>query len=280
MLDDLNQRLDDVIDTERQGIERRLSESRERLARQQARQRGEPPFEASETASATEEEPYDESLHELLERMAARKQSQLDALPPDPAGRIKSLMDYEFMDPTARQKFQELLASLQQQMLQQTFQGMQQAIQSMTPEDLANLRNMLHDLNEMLEERQRGGQPDFERFMHKYGHYFGQDLKNLDELLDYLARQMAAMQSLLDSMTPEMRQQLQDALDAALQDPGIREELAQLAYNLGQLMPDNPYAQSYQFRGGEELTLSQAMRLMEHLREMQELEAQLGGVRD
>ncbi|MCM8749886.1 VWA domain-containing protein [Thermomicrobiaceae bacterium CFH 74404] len=284
VLDDLNQRLDDVIDTERQGIERRLSESRERLARQQARQRGEPPFEASgqasEIASEAEEEPYDESLHELLERMAARKQSQLDALPPDPAGRIKSLMDYEFMDPTARQKFQELLASLQQQMLQQTFQGMQQAIQSMTPEDLANLRNMLHDLNEMLEERQRGGQPDFERFMHKYGHYFGQDLKNLDELLDYLARQMAAMQSLLDSMTPEMRQQLQDALDAALQDPGIREELAQLAYNLGQLMPDNPYAQSYQFSGGEELTLSQAMRLMEHLREMQELEEQLEGVRD
>uniref|UniRef100_A0A7C2W7C7 VWA domain-containing protein n=2 Tax=Thermorudis TaxID=1649508 RepID=A0A7C2W7C7_9BACT len=280
VLDDLNQRLDDVIDTERQGIERRLSESRERLARQQVRQRGEPPFEASEIASEAEEEPYDESLHELLERMAARKQSQLDALPPDPAGRIKSLMDYEFMDPTARQKFQELLASLQQQMLQQTFQGMQQAIQSMTPEDLANLRNMLHDLNEMLEERQRGGQPDFERFMHKYGHYFGQDLKNLDELLDYLARQMAAMQSLLDSMTPEMRQQLQDALDAALQDPGIREELAQLAYNLGQLMPDNPYAQSYQFSGGEELTLSQAMRLMEHLREMQELEEQLEGVRD
>ena len=280
VLDDLNQRLDDVIDTERQGIERRLSESRERLARQQVRQRGEPPFEASEIASEAEEEPYDESLHELLERMAARKQSQLDALPPDPAGRIKSLMDYEFMDPTARQKFQELLASLQQQMLQQTFQGMQQAIQSMTPEDLANLRNMLHDLNEMLEERQRGGQPDFERFMHKYGHYFGQDLKNLDELLDYLARQMAAMQSLLDSMTPEMRQQLQDALDAALQDPGIRQELAQLASNLGQLMPDNPYAQSYQFSGGEELTLSQAMRLMEHLREMQELEEQLEGVRD
>lgn len=284
VLDDLNQRLDDVIETERQGIERRLAESRERLARQQARQRGEPQpaagSPAADAGSGDEEEPYDESLHELLERMAARKQSYLDALPPDPAGRIKSLMDYEFMDPTARQKFQELLASLQQQMLQQTFQGLQQAIQSMTPEDLANLRNMLRELNELLEERHRGGQPDFERFMHKYGHYFGQDIKSLDELLDYLARQMAAMQSLLDSMTPEMRQQLQDALDAALQDPGIRQELAQLAYNLGQLMPDNPYAQSYQFSGGEELTLSQAMRLMEHLREMQELEEQLEGVRD
>ena len=53
---------------------------------------------------------YDENIHKLLERMAARNQQALEQLPGDPAGRIKELNDYEFMDPAARQKFQDLLA--------------------------------------------------------------------------------------------------------------------------------------------------------------------------
>ena len=36
---------------------------------------------------------------------------QLDELPPDPPGQIQGLQDYDFMDPNARQKFQELLDS-------------------------------------------------------------------------------------------------------------------------------------------------------------------------
>ncbi|HVX31065.1 MAG TPA: VWA domain-containing protein, partial [Nitrolancea sp.] len=178
------------------------------------------------------------------------------------------------------QKFQDLLASLQQQMLQQTFQGMQQAMQNMSPEDMQEMRNMLRDLNEMLEERQRGGEPDFERFMHKYGHFFGPNINSLDELLDHMARQMAAMQNLLDSMTPEMRQQLQESMDAIMSDPEIQAQMNQLAQNLGQMMPDNPYRQQFDVGGTEELTLGEAMRLMERLREMEEVEEQLKGVRD
>src|SRR5690606_11295273 len=285
VLEDINRRLDDVIETERAGIERRLEQGRQRLERQsqagaQPSQQGQSgdsgatgvqgqAGESGESGDAGEDgEGYDENLHRLLERMAARNREVLDSLPPDPAGRIKALQDYEFMDPTARQKFQELLAMLQQQMLQQTFQGMQQAIQEMTPEDIADMRQMLRELNEMLEERARGGEPDFERFMHKYGHYFGPNINSLDELLDHLARQMAAMQSLLDSMPPEMRAQLQEALDAVLSDPGIQQELAQLGENLAQLMPNNPYHREFSLSGDEELTLGEAMRLMERLREM------------
>jgi len=296
VLEDINRRLDDVIETERAGIERRLEQGRQRLeqqsqagSRSQQGQAGESGAtgeqgqagESGESGeSGEDDEGYDENLHRLLERMAARNREVLDSLPPDPAGRIKALQDYEFMDPSARQKFQELLAMLQQQMLQQTFQGMQQALQEMTPEDIADMQQMLRELNEMLEERARGGEPDFERFMHKYGHYFGQNINSLDELLDHLARQMAAMQSLLDSMTPEMRAQLQEALDAVLSDPGIQQELAQLGENLAQLMPNNPYHREFSLSGDEELTLGEAMRLMERLREMEEVEDQLRGVRD
>ncbi len=298
ILDDLNQKLDDVIDTERSGIEDRLQNGRERLEQMQKAQQPQSPSQqaaqdsgqqssASESGETGEGETgdgepaeYDERIHKLLERMAARNQEKLDSLPGDPAGRIKQLNDYDFMDPAARQKFQDLLASLQQQMLQQTFQGMQQALQNMSPEDMQGMRNMLRDLNEMLEERMRGGEPDFERFMHKHGHYFGPGINSLDELLEHMARQMAAMQNLLDSMTPEMRQQLQESLDAVMRDPEIQEQMGQLAQNLGQLMPNNPYRGQFDVGGSEELTLGEAMRLMERLREMEEVEDQLKGVRD
>jgi len=291
IIDDLNRKLDDVIETEQAGIEERLNQGRERLEEMQQQQAqssksgqqqegSESSSEAGDESGSDDSSQYDENIHKLLERMAARNQQALEDLPGDPAGRIKGLNDYDFMDPNARQKFQELLASLQQQMLQQTFQGMQQAMQNMSAQDLQEMRNMLRDLNEMLDERKRGGEPDFERFMHKYGHFFGPDIKNLDELLDHMARQMAAMQNLLDSMTPEMRQQLQESMDAVMNDPEIQEQLSQLAQNLGQLMPDNPYRGQFDIGGSEDLTLGEAMRLMERLREMEEVEDQLKGVRD
>lgn len=283
VLEDLTRRLEDVIQTERAGIERRVQEGRERLARareQQTHGAHEGEEESAGEAGAEEMSPPDPALQRLLERMAQQKLSFLDQLPPDPAGRIRALTEYEFMDPEARRKFQELLAALQRQVLEQTFQGLQQAIQNLTPEAIDELRQMLRDLNELLQEHARGGQPDLERFKHRWGHYFGRDFNSVEELLDHLARQMAAMQSLLDSLPPEMRQQLEEALDAALRDPELQRELRQLGRLLGQLMPDNPYRQAQSFSGSEELTLGQALRLMEQLRAMQEIEEQLEGVRD
>ena len=57
-------------------------------------------------------------------------------------------------------------------MLQPFMQGMQQALQNMTPEDMARMREMLRDLNRMLRERAEGGEPDFEAFMDKWGQHF------------------------------------------------------------------------------------------------------------
>ncbi len=54
-----------------------------------------------------------EQKRRMLEMIAKRKQEFLDNLPKDVPGQIKSLTDYDFMDDEAREKFQELLASLQ-----------------------------------------------------------------------------------------------------------------------------------------------------------------------
>ena len=65
-----------------------------------------------------------------------------------------------------------------------------------------------------------------------------------------------------------------------MNDPGIQDELNQLSQNLGRLMPNNPYRNSYEIGGEENLSLNEAMRLMERLREMDDVEDQLRGVRD
>jgi uncharacterized protein with von Willebrand factor type A (vWA) domain len=283
VLEDIKERLEEIKQLERDGIQRRLDEARSREEGRGNKEEGEAETETGRQSAESDVDGYEEqqALREMLERMAERKLEQLHELPEDPAGQIRALQDYEFMDQRARQKFQELMEQLQQQVLNSAFQGMQQSLQNMTSQDMQSLRNMLRDLNQMLEDKANGLDPNFEQFMHKHGHYFGgQNINSLEELMDHMAQQMAAMQSLLDSMTPEQRMQLWSAMQAVMDDPGVQEQMQRLSENLAQMMPDNPYAQQYQFRGGEELSLAEAMRLMDRLQDMEEVEDQLRGVRD
>src|SRR6059036_3409504 len=221
-LEDIKKKLEQVIQTEREGL-RRLPEGRPR----------------------------------------ARHEQQLDRLPPDPAGRIKALQDYEFVDPEAERLFQELLTSLQQQMLQPFLHGMKQALEGMTPHDMQRLREMLRDLNRMLREKAEGGEPDFQSFKDKWGQNFP-GVDSFDQLMEQIGRQMAQMQSLLQSMSPEQRQQLEEMMRSLfLKDERLEAELRQLGMRLDDLVPL------------DELTLREAMQLMEELSQMEQLEQQV-----
>ncbi len=309
LMKDIKERLEKVVQTERQGIQRRLDDSRSQAGQRdqpqqspggrQAGQRGQgqeqgqqgkagqrgQPGQSGESGQAGQsgqpgqqgqEGGLDEgTLRDLLEKMAAQKQQFLDQLPPDPSGRIEKLWDYDFMDQEARRQFQELMAELQQKMLQNYFQGLSQGIQGMKPEDLDRVREMVRDLNRMLREQAQGGQPDFDEFMRKHGQFFGPNVQNLDDLVKELAQRTAQMQSLLDSMTPEMRRQLQEMMDSLLRDDRLRWDMAELASHLEQLYPMEELRQQYRFRGDEDLTFGDAMRLMEQLQQMDQLEQQL-----
>lgn len=263
ILDDIKQQLQDVVDTERKGIEQRLDEGRQR----------------AESAAAEGQE-VDPSLQQMLEKMGQKKKDQLDQLPGEPAGAIKSLQEYDFMSPEARQKFQDLLNALQQQVLQQTFQGMQQSLGQMGAEDRAEMRQMMSDLNQMLEAKARGEDPNFEQFMHKWGHYFGPDVKSLDDLMEHMRRQMQAMSQLMESFSPEQREQLQSMMQAVMQDEGLRQEMERLAQNLGQQMRFDENRQGFRFTGDESISLSEAVRMMDRLNDYDDLEQQLKEVRD
>ena len=206
--------------------------------------------------------------------MAQEHLEQLEQLPQDVPGQIQGLQNYDFMDPNARQMFQELMEQLRQQIMQQQFQGMQQALQSMTPEDMRTAKDMLRDLNQMLDEKARGGDPDFSGFMDKWGQFFP-GVNSLEELIEQLQQRQAQMQSLLDSMSGDQRRELMQLMQSLVQDPGLRNELAMLAANLEELRPMDDLRRRYPFRGEDSMNLEQAMQVMQDLQEMDRLERQM-----
>jgi uncharacterized protein with von Willebrand factor type A (vWA) domain len=149
----------------------------------------------------------------------------------------------------------------------------------MTPDDLKSLREMLQDLNRMLRERAEGREPDFEAFRQKWGDRFP-GAETLDQLLEQLGQQMARMQSLLRSLSPGQRRQLDELMRSLfMRDERLEAALSQLAMHLGDLVPLDDLVQRYPFRGDEEMTLAEAMRVMEELQELDQLERELKGVR-
>lgn len=306
ILDDIQQRLKEIVATEQAGIQKRLDAvaSPPKTDSEASASDGAPDGDgdAAQSQAATSADPAtskaadaraegngegegpDPDLTRMLEQLAAKRREQLDQLPDDPGGAIRALQDYDFMDPSARQQFQDLLAMLQQQVLQQSFQGMQQSLSQMSPEDVGEMRQMMQDLNEMLEARQRGeggpGSEDFEHFMHKWGHYFGPDVKSLDDLMERMQRQMQAMRQLMQSMSPDQRGQLESLVQSLMQDEGLRSEMDRLNQNLGMQMPPEEGRSRHRFSGDESLTLAEAMRMMDRLRDYDELEQQLRDVHD
>jgi len=215
-----------------------------------------------------------DALRRVLENMAKKKLDFLDQLPPDPTGQIQQLSDYDFMDEQAREEFQQLLQMLQQQVMQSYFQGMQQAIAGMSPDDLKRMREMVRALNQMLRERAEGKEPDFDSFMQQYGDYFP-GVNSLDDLIEQMQRQQAAMQAVLDSMTPEQRAQLHDMIDQLIGDDRLRVDLAELAMNIEALTPSGGRRTRFRLSGDEPLSLAEARNLMGVLQEMDELENQM-----
>ena len=259
-MDDIAERLQDIISIERQGIERRVEEAREQ-------------FESAESDSEMSE--LLGNAMDVLERRAQQNVEKLDLLPESAAGQMRSLSDYDFMDAEAQEKFQELMDTLRQQMMQNFFQGMKDAIQNMSPEDMRGMQEMIQALNQMLRDRAMGDDPDFEGFMEQYGQYFDPDRPaSLDELIEMLQRQMASMQSLMDSMSPQMRDELEDMLQSSMPSEMMQDmaELASIMYDMFQF---DDMASEYPFMGDESVTLEQAMRLMEQLQDMDRLDDQM-----
>src|SRR5205809_98858 len=99
---------------------------------------------------------FDLDADALLEEMSDERRQQLDEMPPDLAGRVQALQSYDFMDDAARQHFEELMDELRQQLLQSYFNQMCEGMRDVSPEQMQRMKDMLAELNHMLEQRERG----------------------------------------------------------------------------------------------------------------------------
>ncbi len=296
VMDDLREKLEEIKQLERAGIQRRLDgeQSDQQQADQQPARGAQGQEDQQQSPGSQSQQGQEgqqgesggengsdltpEQKRKMLEMIAKRKQDYLDNLPADIPGQVKGLSEYDFMDDQAREKFKELMDSLQQQMMQQFFQGMQQSLQNMTPEDIARMREMIRDLNKMLRERQEGKEPDFDSFMQKHGEYFP-GVNSLDDLIEQMQQQMAAMQGIMDNLSSEQREELQNLMEQLMGDDRIRVDLMELAQNLEAVAPMENMRTRFNFRGDESLPLNEAMRMMSRLQQMEGLEDQLSEAR-
>jgi uncharacterized protein with von Willebrand factor type A (vWA) domain len=178
------------------------------------------------------------------------------------------------MDSDARERFDALLDRLRRQVLDAHFAGLSDALRGVTPDNLAANREMVRELNSLLQDKLAGGDPDASGFLSRYGSLFP-GARNVDDIIEQLAARMAQMQSLMASLTPEQRQELQDMMDALLRDDRLRWDLAQLAATLDQLLPDG-LGQRFDFQGTDELTLEGALTQLGRLRRLDELAEEIG----
>ena len=149
--------------------------------------------------------------------------------------------------------------------MQQYVDQMSGAVENMTPEDMARMKDMFAELNQMLEQRARGEEPDFDGFMERFGDFFPENPETLDELLEVMARRMAAAQAMLNSMTPEQRAQLQALSDQLLEDMDLRWQIDQLGQNLAGQFPDLNWNRRYDFSGQDPLGMGEANELLQQL---------------
>jgi uncharacterized protein with von Willebrand factor type A (vWA) domain len=266
VLDDLAERLDEIVDRERAGMDERL-----RAAEQAALDA--PPGDEQDRARMAEQ---------VLGRAAQQRRDRLDALPPDLAGRLHALRDYEFMDPAARDAFNALTDELRQQLLQTYFQGLKEGVSGLTPDDLDGVRQMVRDLNSLLEKHASGAdtRADFDAFMAQHGRYFPPGIANVDQLIEHLHRQASQMASLLASMSPQMREELRQLMDDLLRDDRLRWDMARLAGTLQALRPDQPFGEPYPFSGDEPMGLADALAAVDRQQQYDSLEKELLAARD
>src|SRR5436190_386925 len=246
--DDIAQQLREVVDMERDGIDQLLREAAES---------GDP------------------RRQEITDQVATERRMQLDLLPPDLAGQVQELQNYEFTSTEAREQFEELMDQLRQQLMQSYFNQMSGAMSDVSPEQLQRMKDMFNALNQMLEMREQGQDTTaaFDQFMQQFGDFFPQNPQTLDELLEQMAEQMAAMQNLLNSMTPEQRAQLQGLAEQLLQDMDLRWQVERLSANLRSAFPQAGWdRRPYNFSGQDPLGFAEAAQLMNQLGDMDQLE--------
>jgi uncharacterized protein with von Willebrand factor type A (vWA) domain len=211
---------------------------------------------------------------------ARLREAELDAVPSDPAQAIRHLASYTWRSAAANAAFEQLKDLLRREVLDSQFRGMKDALSHPDPQAMQRVKDMLADLNQMLDADARGEhtQADFDRFMEKYGDLFPDAPANLEELVDQLARRAMAAQRLLSSLSADQRNELASLMDQTLADAGLAAEMARLSGALRSRRPELELAgwPEDPMTGENPLGLGDATTALAELADLAELESALG----
>ncbi len=202
---------------------------------------------------------------------------ELESLPTDTARAVQQLKPYDWSSPEAKATYDQIEDLLRREVLDAQFTGMKQALEGASPEAMQAVKDMLADLNAMLEADARGQHTaeQFSEFMAKHGEFFPSQPQSLEELVDDLARRAAAQQRLMDSLTPQQRQELGELMDGAM-DLDMQSQLAQLGDALRGARPDLPWGGRERMTGEQGMGLGEATTALEELADLDDLESALG----
>jgi len=202
---------------------------------------------------------------------------QLDALPASPAKAVQELSDYNWRSGEARQKYEQIKDLLGREMLDQRFAGMKEALEGATDADRQRVNEMLDDLNDLLDKHSRGEdtQQDFDQFMDKHGEFFPENPRNVEELLDSLAKRAAAAQRFRNSLSPEQRAELDALAQQAFGSPALMQALNRLDAHLQAARPGEDWMGSEQFSGDNPLGMGEGAQALADIGELEQLAEQL-----
>ncbi|MEV0605251.1 hypothetical protein AB0I61_02600 [Polymorphospora rubra] len=205
-------------------------------------------------------------------------QAQLDNLPRSTARAVEELAGYRWTSDEAAALYRQILDGLRDDVLEQRFAGIREALRDPDPAAQRRLAEMLGDLNALLDRHARGEDTTdaFAEFMRRHGDFFPEKPGSVDELVDALARRAAAGERLMRSLSPQQREELSRLMDQAFGDGPLAGQLRDLTANLRTLRPDLAWDRAERVRGREDLGYGGAAGALEEIGELDDLLDQLG----
>ncbi|MGK2904390.1 MAG: vWA domain-containing protein, partial [Mycobacterium sp.] len=216
-------------------------------------------------------------LARALDDDARFGEMQIEALSPSPAKAVQELAEYDWRSPEARQKYEQIKDLMGREMLDQRFAGMKEALQNATAEDRQAINKMLDDLNDLLEKHAKGEdtQEDFEKFMAEHGQHFPDSPRNVEELMDSLAKRSAAAQRFRNSLSESQRAELDALAQQAFGSPSLMNALNRLDSNLQAARPGEDWTGSEDFNGDDPMGMGQGAQALADISELEQLAEQL-----
>ena len=254
---DIQQRLDEILDRERQTLADRES----RLGAPHGEQGEQSDLDADAAKSFLD-----------------RKRETLDQLPKATADQIQQLRDYGFVDQQAQADFDELMSELQQQVANSLFNNLKGALDGSDGNgSMEDMKEFLSDINDAFEQERRGEQVDLDKLNNRWAKEMGDCIDSLDELAARMRARMAASQAMMGMLSGNQRAELQKLMQQAMEDAGLSSEMQRLQQNLGPI-PPNARMQQSDAHGSQPLSIDVATDLLQQLNQMGALEGQLRNV--